>query len=482
MRAASGAFGFGFGHNVRDLYEFLVKNYDPGDDNNPGDRVYLFGFSRGAATVRAFSGFVAACGLIRYEKKNGEKMNARELKDAVKEKFREYIKIGRQSKKKGGIPPLATASEGNHGAVPIKFIGVWDTVSALGFPQRTDVTGIGMWVINLLLVGLDHLSDLCFPHRFYNYELTDNVDHACQALAIDDERTSFWPMVWDETVRKNGSVEQVWFAGMHSNVGGGYQRAGLANVAHEWMIFQPHLHGLKFKNGTKRKAAEDAHVQGRLYNSRDGAAIYYRYHPREIEKLCKGDGKKNKARISGTIKIHESVIRRMEKRTANYAPTHLPDTFETVATEDIRGKPTTTYEPHKKDGWQACRAQIDRVTLFRKWLYGIFLEFTLVVVVSAGYFWIWPPLPWGNGSGREITWSLDWWTGHLADILNYVLPDFFGGLITVAIVQKPEILGWVILVLGFLIGARIWARRQTIKACEKARDIVVNPCSESVPE
>lgn len=474
LRAATGAFGFGFGHNVRDLYEFLVKNYDPGDDNNPADRVFLFGFSRGAATVRAFSGFVAACGLIRYEKKNGEKMNARELKDTVKETFKEYIKIGRQYKRKGEIPPLATASEGNHGAVPIKFIGVWDTVSALGFPQRTDVTSIGMWVINLLLVGLDHLSDLFFPHRFYNYDLTDNVDHACQALAIDDERTSFWPMVWDETARKNGSVEQVWFAGMHSNVGGGYQRAGLANVAHEWMIRRPHLHDLTFKTGSKRKAADDAHVHGRLYNSRDGAAIYYRYHPREIEKLCKGDGKKNKARISGEIKIHESVIRRMERRTANYSPGYLPDRFDTVATDDIGGTRATTYEPHKKGGWQACRAQIDRVTLFRKWLYGIFLEFTLVVVVSAGYFWIWPPLQWGNDSGREITWSLDWWTGHLTDILNYVLPDFFGGLITVAIVQKPEILGWAILVLGILIGARIWARRQTIKACENARDIVVN--------
>ena len=181
-----------------------------------------------------------------------------------------------------------------------------------------------------------------------------------------------------------GSVEQVWFAGMHSNVGGGYQRAGVANVAYEWMIFQPHLHGLTFKTETKRKAAEDAHVQGRLYSSRDGAAIYYRYHPREIEKLCKGDGKKNKVRISGKIKIHESVIRRMARRTANYAPGYLPDTFDTVATEDIHGKPTTTYEPHKKDGWQACRAQIDRVTLFRKWLYGIFLE-TGYPIRSRGY-------------------------------------------------------------------------------------------------
>lgn len=468
LRAASGAFGFGFGHNVRDSYEFLAKNYDP------GDQIYLFGFSRGAATIRAFSGFVAACGLIRYEK-DGKEMNARELKEAVKKTFKNYIKIGRQYKSTGGIPPVATRSSVNHGAVPIKFIGVWDTVSALGFPQRTDVTSIGMWVINLLLVGLDHLFDLPFPHRFYNYDLTDNVDHAYQALSIDDERTSFWPMVWDETARKKGSVEQVWFAGMHSNVGGGYNRAGLANVAYEWMMLRGFLHGLEYKSGAKRKAAEDAHVQGRIYNSRDGAAILYRYHPREIEKLCKGDGKKHETRISGKIKIHESVIRRMKKRTANYAPCHLPGRFETVTTDDIDSTRTTPYEPNKKNGRQACRAQINRVTLFRKWLYGIFLEFTLVVVASA--LWLWFESPKGKSGYEAITgpkWSIDWAKGHIADVLDYFLPDLFGGLITVVVVKHPAILGWAIFVICLLYGARMCARLKTIKACEKSRDIVLD--------
>ncbi len=468
LRAASGAFGFGFGHNVRDLYAFLVKNY------NPGDQTYLFGFSRGAATIRAFSGFVAACGLINYQK-GGQKMGARELEKEVKKRFKDYIKISRQSKKKGVIPPLATASEANHGAVQIEFIGVWDTVSALGFPQRADVTSIGMWVINLLLVTLDRLSDIPFPHRFYNYDLTDNVDHAYQALSIDDERTSFWPMVWDETARENGSVEQVWFAGMHSNVGGGYNRAGLANVAYEWIMLRGYLHGLEYKSGAKRKAAEDAHVQGRIYNSRDGAAIFYRYHPREIEKLCKGGGKKHKPRISGKIKIHESVIRRMKERTANYAPGHLPGTFETVTTDDIDCMRTTPYEPNKKAGWQACRARINRVTLFRKWLYGIFLEFTLVVVASA--LWLWFGSPKGETGFKAITgpkWSIDWAKGHIADVLDYFLPDLFGGLITLAVVDYPEILGSGILVLGFLVGARICARHKTIKACEKSRDIVLD--------
>lgn len=521
LRAATGAVGWGFGQNVRDLYAFLVKNY------NPGDQIYLFGFSRGAATIRAFSGFVAACGLINYEK-GGQKMGARELKGAVKKAFKDYIRIGREYKRKCGILPVATRSSVNHGAVPIKFIGVWDTVSALGFPQRTDVTSIGIWVINLLLVGLDHLFDLPFPHRFYNYDLTDNVGYACQALSIDDERTSFWPMVWDETARDNGSVEQVWFAGMHSNVGGGYNRAGLANVAYEWLMLRGHLHGLEYKSGAKRKAAEDAHVQGRLYNSRDGAAIYYRYHPREIEKLCKGKeidygaglmgktmklynkimklynklkslftrlknlfkgggfftklknlfkggGEKDKVRILGSIKIHESVIRRMARRTANYAPGHLPCTFETVATDDIGGTRTTPYEPNKKAGWQACRAQINRVTLFRKWLYGIFLEFTVVAVATA--LWLWFESPKGQSGFKPSTgpaWSIDWAKGHIADVLDYILPDLFGGLITVAVVEKPEILGGAILVLGFLVGARICARRKTIKACEKARDIVLD--------
>lgn len=112
--------------------------------------------------------------------------------------------------------------------IDIEFLGVWDTVSALGFPERTDITSLGMWVLNWLFLGLDRLTDMipAQAHHFYNYELTDNVQYAYQALALDDARTAFWPWVWDEQGRDENTVEQVWFTGMHSNVGGGQAMGG----------------------------------------------------------------------------------------------------------------------------------------------------------------------------------------------------------------------------------------------------------------
>ena len=171
-RGLSGAFGFGFKRNVCDLYEFLARNYDPGDKDRESDHVFLFGFSRGAATVRAFSGFIAACGLI-----DGRAMAPDELKEKIKEAFNIYQRGGRK-------PEF-----GKHGVIAIKCVGVWDTVSALGFPQDWTVLSLGTFVLNALFKAIDVISDkTLFPHNFYNYELTDTVEFGCQALAIDDER------------------------------------------------------------------------------------------------------------------------------------------------------------------------------------------------------------------------------------------------------------------------------------------------------
>lgn len=492
LRALSAAVGTGFGQNVRDLYEFLVKNYEP------GDQVYLFGFSRGAATVRAFSGFVAACGLIKFEV-NGKKMSARELKGAVEQAFQEYVEIGR--KHKPGIPPLAEKLPSNHGAISIKFIGVWDTVSALGFPERTDKTSVGMLVLNLMFRGLGFVADRRWPHKFYNYDLTENVGLACQALAIDDERTSFWPMVWDESGRDPGSVEQVWFAGMHSNVGGGYERSGLANVAFEWMLFRlvhagdltfkdgtlQHTHGdsLAFKDGVLPDAQDDAHVHGRLYDSRHGPAVYYRYHPREIQGLCKGNDGNVSGRIKENIRVHESVIRRMEKRTANYAPGHLPDTFDVVATTNMPGTHGITYQPHQGVDWKACGTTIARYTLIRKWLYAILLESTLAIVILSVVF-----LSLTDANWQWLIETFFWWTNSVlpdgltgfkadgfmvpfADVLKFFTPDSVEKLIDKVVVEKPFIfLGTAaFFAIGFLI--RRWAQRHTVTACEEARDIVL---------
>ncbi len=435
LRAASGALGFGFKTNVRDLYRFLARNYVK------GDQVYFFGFSRGAATVRACSGFIAACGLV-----DGKKMNEDALDAAVDAALHAYVKI-----KKNPLRAEKSKTTNSHGVIPIQFLGVWDTVSSLGFPRNWDITALGLFVINLAFKSLDYISDWVFPHNFYNYELTPNVNHACQALSIDDERTSFWPMVWDEKKPTN-PVEQVWFAGMHSNVGGGYPRAGMANVALEWMMIRAKNNGLIFKDPTMKNVHDDANPHGRMFNSRDGFAIYYRYHPRDIDKLCKG-------KLDGNIKIHESVIERMAYRTADYAPGNLPVNFEVVANDGTVKKTLAGKLVNKR---KASIKEIKKWVFRRKWLYGIFLESTIVVVVFA-LIWRNKPIVAGNQT-----------MGFIVDKMGFAIPDFLNGTVSFAVVQHPWYFWGTLSTFVVFWRLRVWFKKQTDVASEALRENTLN--------
>ena len=338
LRMFGGAFGFGFEDNVCDLYKFLARNY------KPGDRIYFFGFSRGASTVRACSGFIKKCGLAK-----GNGLRNCELKALVKEAFSAY----KVHKRKPDISRELRNSDRSHGDIDIHFMGIWDTVVALGFPKRTDITGPVSATLNAIFWLAEKILDCRFlwPHSFYYYQLTKKVKYAYQALAIDDERTAFWPFVWREEGRAADTVEQVWFAGMHSNVGGGYERSGMASVALYWMMLRAEKRGLKFDNDSLQNALEDSHIHGRMYNTRNGFGVLYRYHPREIEKLCN-------SRIKGNIKLHRSVIERINHRTANYAPGQLPGKFE-VVDSDTETSPEPR-EPGTDPQWANIRAEINR--------------------------------------------------------------------------------------------------------------------------
>ncbi len=462
MRGLSGALGFGFRTNVCDLYEFLARNYEP------EDQVYLMGFSRGAATIRALCGFIATCGLVKGTGANGKKLDRKTLQDRVEEAFKGYVKLQQIKIRETKIQThenkfLAeqkrflfkqVREQKSHSIIPFKFLGVWDTVSSLGFPQKRNITSLGMYLFNAFFMCLDRLSDWgIFRHRFYNYELTNNVQYACQALAIDDERTSFWPMVWSERNRSISlPVEQVWFAGMHSNVGGGYRRSGMANVALEWMMIKAWEQGLVFKKDALKNAHDDANVHGRIYNSRDGLAICYRYHPRDIGNLYK-----DKLKGNTRIKIHESVINRMKRRTSNYAPENLPLDFDVVDTSGAVKKTTfKIWEEERK----ASIKKIKKWVGLRKWLYGIFLESTIAIVVFA---WICRNAE--LQSGEEL--------GLFAKLMNWILPDFCSGFITVAVVRHPVLFWSVILV--FVIYWRLWDffRSQTVEASEELREQIL---------
>ncbi len=436
-RLIGGAFGFGFEDNVRDLYKFLARNYEK-DDN-----IYFFGFSRGASTIRACSGFINTCGLAK-----GKGLRNRELDKLVKEAFDAYRVRLKMPEKALEIKE----SDKSHGAIDIHFMGIWDTVVALGFPKRTDITGPISAVLNVLFWLLEKGLDKIMPHSFYNFRLTGEVKNAYQALAIDDERTAFYPFVWREK-GSTGKVEQVWFAGMHSNVGGGYARSGTASTPLHWMMLRAEECGLKFNDDAIQNAYKDSHDHGRIHNSRDGFAMMYRYHPREIEKLCEG-------RLKGNIRLHSSVIGRIMHRTANYAPAQLPGKFEVVES-NIRAQPIL-WNPGNNPKWDKLRAEIDGWVLARKGLYAAMLAFFVSVGIAAIKL-----------SDTPFPEKLEGFFGNLARFLDYILPEWFDGLIAYTVAVHYPILISTVVVIFIYLRARKWFHLKTVDACERLRRLII---------
>jgi uncharacterized protein (DUF2235 family) len=438
-RAIAGAFGFGFQTNVCDLYEFLSRNYQP------NDKIYMFGFSRGAATIRAFNGFVHTCGLI-----DGRDKGYKQLRDEIDRAMEAYQKPSKKSEYMTNIKIHEKLPE-------IEFIGVWDTVSALGFPQRTDVVTGVLYLLDKLFMAADFLSDKLIPHNFYNYELTPNVVTACQALAIDDERTSFWPMVWKEKTDDAAQVKrisQVWFAGMHSNVGGGYERAGLANVTYKWMLDQ--INGIKFKDDVVEIAESNRNEHGRTYNSRHRFASFYRYHPREIEALCNN--------ADATVKIHESVLDRLRLRTANYAPRVLPEAFRVVDNSGQEVDSPTVYAEH----WELFKDELESIICCRKVLYGVQLNLALLVLGASLWLWNFPVSTVGEAEINAVQ-------QHGVDILRYFTPTLFDNMIHYLVVEHPWLGGLLLLAIGFFLSVRGRARRATTRVAEKLRRLILKP-------
>jgi len=205
-----GAFGAGLSKIILDAYRFLVDNYSDGDE------LYFFGFSRGAYTVRSLAGLVRNCGLLK-------KIHAEKIPDA----YGLYRREDRPAEPDG--EEARTFREQFSREVTIKCIGVWDTVGALGIPDHV----------------LRHLTEQRW--QFHDVKLSRIVEHAYHALAIDERREDFRPTLWEQQPDAgNQTLEQVWFAGVHCNVGGGYEESGLSDLAFLWMKAQAETCGLTF--------------------------------------------------------------------------------------------------------------------------------------------------------------------------------------------------------------------------------------------
>jgi uncharacterized protein (DUF2235 family) len=281
-----GMFGIGLSHNIREAYEFLSQNYED------GDHIFLFGFSRGAYTVRRTVGMIRKCQLL-------PKIGGRDERiAAVKEAYDVFTT--REPMEKGGPDaPSALAFRSKYGCRParIRCLGVWDTVGAYG------IGGV-----------MGQLSSAGSKSRFHDRRLSSIVDCAYQAVAIDEARRLFGPTLFEKgpAALKSGNqvLEQSWFTGAHSNIGGGYADAGLSNIALHWMARKAEQCGLHLDPGWHDRWKPDE-----LGELRDSRTSLYKIMGKAVRAIGK---QKN-----GCEKAHQRAIKRMEHTPVGYSPANL---------------------------------------------------------------------------------------------------------------------------------------------------------------
>jgi uncharacterized protein (DUF2235 family) len=339
------ATGYGLDDKVLQSYLFLVRHYEP------GDRIYLFGFSRGAYTVRVLAGLIHKVGLLTPEQANlaGSGLTA----------YKQFSSDGQQSLGNelkaltdgGEAPPAARDDQAAQFAritstrwPLIRFVGVWDTVASVIVPR---------------------------PDRFYwpSFEelawtlQNPSVETFRQAISIDERRAMFRLKKWDEPQtftlnRFNAAgarpqdIKQVWFAGVHSDVGGGYpeKQSGLSKYPLLWMMEEAVAAGLKVNNatvnqlawGVQRKNSPFSYVapsyEAMLHDSLHGAWWFLEFFPKNAKYREWPARQVHFGRyipdaeprpIPEGAFIHESVTRRMDA-IRDYRPVNLPTRFETV--------------------------------------------------------------------------------------------------------------------------------------------------------
>jgi uncharacterized protein (DUF2235 family) len=225
-----GLFGVGISQNIKDGYEFLVREWGGGGE--AAHEVFLFGFSRGAYTVRSLAGLLGRIGLVKDPRRIDEAYD-----------------LYREAKSDKAKPAIAKFQQEHVAVKPrIRMIGVWDTVGALGIP------------LNLL----NRLNP--FPHKFHDTSLGQRVEAAYHAVAVDERRVAYVPSLWDPLPPGSTQIlEQVFFPGAHSDVGGGYSDdRKLGDITLEWMARRAARHGLLLDESKIPRCTVD-HCYGKIH-------------------------------------------------------------------------------------------------------------------------------------------------------------------------------------------------------------------------
>lgn len=313
------AFGWGVEEDIRDMYKYLMDRY------SNGDKIFLLGFSRGAYAVRGLAGLINKCGLL-------QKGNDNLIRYALDMYWN-----------KNNLTEADMFKDAFSRSIETYFVGVWDTVSSY-FPYPRS-------------------------HVFGDNILRHSVRFGYQALAIDERRADFNAEVWRNEMinlpdvnkkRKHENIydpnsdqeefpmiEQVWFAGVHSNIGGFYDEDGLSNVSLKWMINKGLLHNLIFRKNTKEDFTSNLTNPPNKIISTD-----------EIPEFTEGDYRdkiidssvglwnlrpKRRRKIPENSRIHETVLKRMRYADVSYHPKNLPKNYVVV---NDNGKIVGTESSH----------------------------------------------------------------------------------------------------------------------------------------
>jgi hypothetical protein len=277
-KVRGGGTGDGLDRNIMSAYRELADHYEPGDS------IFLFGFSRGAYTVRSLAGALGACGLL----------DTRGLPDGeawarVKRVFEKGYRPARAQREK---PETWTGFGWAFHDLPkvggVRFLGVWDTVGALGIPDD-------MALLNLI--------DDPQKHAFHDTRLSALIRTARHAVALDEMRASFQPTLW--TAQPGQDARQVWFPGVHADVGGGYRECGLSDGALRWMLDEAHAAGLVIDKDVA--AQVEPRPLDMLHDPCDGIFGLLPTQPRSAPPLDAAD-------------VHESARKRQKTPPITQAP------------------------------------------------------------------------------------------------------------------------------------------------------------------
>ena len=293
-RLLGNAGGRGFSQKICKCYRFIFDNYQS------GDKIFLFGFSRGAATIRSLSGLIHMFGI---------------LPQARPELIMMAYNIYRMPDPKARQTAAQVFIRRHHTMwCSIEFLGVWDTVAALGLPSKT---------LNVLVDKVP-----LWKHRFHNFTLSSSVRNAYHALAIDDERNAFRPSLWDGLSNPQfQKMKQVWFCGSHTDIGGGYvESGGLSDIPLQWLVKYGQEHGLLIYRQPDPPLNTDPNQD--LHDPRRGLLNKLLYR-RKLRSWM--------AKPLGNPVVHESVLRRTLNLYNREKPPYKPS--DSARTPRHRARP-----------------------------------------------------------------------------------------------------------------------------------------------